>query len=70
MTTKKILAEVFPSKTSIVVFLGYMGLFVNQGLLVTASRMGGDIYPYNPALVVLATEFIKLIMVAFIYLKS
>ena len=47
-----------------------MGLFVNQGLLVTASRMGGDIYPYNPALVVLATEFIKLIMVAFIYLKS
>ena len=70
MSIKQALGEVFPNKTSLMVFLGYMGLFVNQGLLVTASRMGGDIYPYNPALVVLATEITKLIMVTLIYLKS
>ena len=66
----KELKDVFPTKTSLAVFIGYMGLFVNQGLLVTASRLGGDVYPYNPIAVVLVTELVKLFLAFLIYLRT
>ena len=62
------LKEIFPTASSVVIFISYMALFINQGILVTASRMGGKTYPYNPAAVVLLTEVLKFIFssVAFI----
>lgn len=62
--------DVFPTKTSLAVFIGYMGLFVNQGLLVTASRLGGDVYPYNPTAVILVTEIVKFGLASLVYLKK
>lgn len=56
------LREIFPTASSVVIFTSYMALFINQGILVTASRMGEKTYPYNPALVVLLTEVIKFIV--------
>ena len=53
------LKEIFPTAWSVVIFISYMALFINQGIVVTASRMGGNTYPYNPAAVVLLTEILK-----------
>ena len=60
----------FPSGATGVIFMAYMALFVNQGLLVTASRRGSDSYPYNPTLVVLITEIFKLTLVTIIYVSK
>lgn len=64
--------DLFPTKWSLAIFVTYMGLFVSQGLLVTASRMGDHTYPYNPTVVVLLTETLKLSISAsiFIYKNS
>ena len=53
------LKEIFPTPFSVFIFISYMALFINQGIIVTASRMGGTSYPYNPATVVLLTEVLK-----------
>ena len=55
------LKDIFPTASSVLIFISYMALFINQGILVTASRMGGKTYPYNPAAVVLLTEVLKFI---------
>lgn len=62
--------ELFPTKMSFFIFISYMGLFINQGLLVTATKNKDNKFDYNPITVVLMTETLKLIMACGIYLKS
>lgn len=47
-----------------------MALFVNQGLLVTATKNKDNKFDYNPITVVLMTEALKLIIALGIFLKS
>lgn len=47
-----------------------MGLFINQGILVTASKNKSNTYNYNTVTVVLLTECIKLLTAITIYLKE
>jgi len=63
-------ADLFPTKTSFVVFISYMGLFINQGILVTASKSQDNSYSYNTVTVVLLTETLKLFAAAFIFVKD
>ncbi|RZF39318.1 hypothetical protein LSTR_LSTR000839 [Laodelphax striatellus] len=63
--------ELFPTKRSFAVFIAYMALFVNQGLLVTASQNESDnSYNYNTVLVVLITEAVKLVVSVCLYCKN
>ncbi|CAI9720267.1 UDP-galactose transporter senju-like [Octopus vulgaris] len=63
-------AELFPTKCSFVIFLAYMGLFINQGILVTSTKTSSNTYAYNTITVVLFTEFLKLLAAMLIYLKN
>ena len=63
------LKDIFPTAFSIIIFVSYMALFINQGIIVTASRMGGKTYPYNPAAVVLLTEALKFVFSTFTYIQ-
>jgi len=62
--------DLFPTKMSFVVFVSYMALFINQGLLVTATKDKNNSYKYNIITVVLMTEILKLVIASFIYLKD
>ncbi|XP_040575944.1 UDP-galactose transporter senju [Lepeophtheirus salmonis] len=64
------LEKLFPTKWSGVIFIAYMSLFINQGLLITYSRQGGSTYPYNPTIIILVSEIIKLIISLFIQIAS
>ena len=64
------MSKLFPTQSSLLVFLSYMMMFVAQGMLVTASRHGSSSYSYNTITVVLLTEMLKLIMSSVIYLKE
>ena len=64
------LAEIFPTFTSTAIFVAYMVLSINLGLLVTASRHGSNKYPYNTSLVVLLAESIKIIIATATYCKQ
>ncbi|CAH0560170.1 unnamed protein product [Brassicogethes aeneus] len=64
------LNELFPSKLSLFIFIGYILLFVNQGLLVTASQKSDNKYDYNIVTVVLLTEVLKLIASSILYCKD
>ena len=59
--------ELFPSGSSFVIFCAYIILFVSQGLLVTGVQRQ-QIQGFNPIVVVLLTEFIKLSICVGIYL--
>ena len=59
--------DLFPTKWSLCIFLTYMALFTSQGILVTASRLGDNTYPYNTTTVVLFTEITKLIFATLAY---
>ncbi|KAK7487016.1 hypothetical protein BaRGS_00021686 [Batillaria attramentaria] len=63
-------ADMFPTKLSFIVFIAYMGLFINQGILVTASKSKDNSYSYNTVTVVLMTECLKLIAASIVYLKD
>lgn len=63
-------SELFPTKFSVVIFVSYMLLFVNQGILVTASQNSKNDYEYNIATVVLLTEVLKLLLSTILYLKD
>lgn len=54
--------ELFPSRWSVVIFISYMTLFVNQGILVTWSQNEKSSYKYNTVTVVTMTEVLKLIL--------
>lgn len=62
--------ELFPTKLSLVVFILYILLFVNQGILVTASQGSNKEYAYNIVTVVLMTEIFKLIASVVLYCRS
>ncbi|CAF0885978.1 unnamed protein product [Brachionus calyciflorus] len=64
------LKNLFPTKISFFVFIAYMALFINQGLLVTASKNKDNKFNYNPITVVLLTELLKLIFSSVAYLKN
>lgn len=64
------LKNVFPTKLHAVIFVGYMGLFINQGILITATKDKKSGYPYNPTTMVFLTEFLKLIVAGGLYAKE
>ncbi|XP_014486767.1 PREDICTED: CMP-sialic acid transporter 2 [Dinoponera quadriceps] len=61
--------ELFPGRWSPVIFISYMALFVNQGILVTWSQRSGR-YEYNIVAVVLLTEVLKLVISIILYCKD
>lgn len=64
-------SEVFPNNGSVAIFIGYMSLFVGQGILVTWSQEEfGAGYKYNPVIVVLVTEALKLIVSILLYQRE
>lgn len=68
---KIIWSEVFPNNASVAIFIGYMGLFVGQGILVTWSQDEvGEGYKYNPVVVVLLTETLKLVVSVLLYQRE
>ncbi|KAF4514194.1 UNVERIFIED_CONTAM: hypothetical protein B566_EDAN019393, partial [Ephemera danica] len=62
--------ELFPTKWSAIIFVSYMGLFINQGILVTASQSSSSEYNYNTVTVVLLTEVLKLAVSVVLYCKD
>ncbi|UJR14767.1 hypothetical protein I4U23_001757 [Adineta vaga] len=64
------LKDLFPTRWSFIIFISYMGLFINQGLLVTGSKTASHSYNYNTIVVVLLTEFVKLISALTIYRQT
>ncbi|KAJ6646997.1 UDP-galactose transporter senju, partial [Pseudolycoriella hygida] len=67
---KKVCSELFPTNTSILIFIGYMSLFISQGILVTASQESNNGYNYNTVLAVLLTEVLKLIISTCLFLQE
>lgn len=61
--------ELFPGRWSAVIFVSYMALFINQGIIVTWSQINGQ-YEYNIVTVVLLTEIFKLIVSTILYWKD
>ncbi|XP_033225078.1 UDP-galactose transporter senju isoform X5 [Belonocnema kinseyi] len=61
--------ELFPGEWSSTIFILYVALFINQGVLVTLSQHEGK-YQYNTVLVVLMTEVLKLIISTLLYLQE
>lgn len=62
--------DLLPTKLSLFIFVLYILLFVNQGILVTASQSTNNKYSYNTVTVVLFTEVLKLILSSGLFLKS
>lgn len=62
--------ELFPTRLSAVVFVAYIGFFVNQGILVTATKNSQDRYDYNVTTVVMLTELCKLFAATLLYLRD
>uniref|UniRef100_T1GRT0 Uncharacterized protein n=1 Tax=Megaselia scalaris TaxID=36166 RepID=T1GRT0_MEGSC len=62
--------EIFPSKFSVIIFILYMALFVNQGILVTFSQNKSNNYEFSTVAVVLLTEVTKLLVSCVLYCKD
>lgn len=62
--------ELFPTRLSAVVFVAYIGFFVNQGILVTATKNSQDRYDYDVTTVVMLTELCKLLASTLLYLRD
>lgn len=60
----------FPDKLHFALFWAYICLFVNQGVLVTASKESDGSYAYNTTLLVLVTEAVKLGLAMVLYLRE
>jgi len=63
-------AELFPTRLSGCIFVGYIFLFVAQGILVTASKDDNNSYSYNTVTVVLLTEALKLVVSSCLYCRE
>ncbi|KOC66263.1 CMP-sialic acid transporter 4 [Habropoda laboriosa] len=61
--------ELFPGRWSPAIFISYMALFVNQGIIITWSQRDGH-YEYNIVMVVLMTEVLKLFTSVILYCKD
>ncbi|XP_066933113.1 UDP-galactose transporter senju-like [Clytia hemisphaerica] len=64
------LKNLFPTKLHAIIFVGYMALFINQGILVTATKDKNNKYPYNPTTLVLLSECLKMVTAAVLYAKD
>ncbi|XP_070577134.1 UDP-galactose transporter senju-like [Ptychodera flava] len=64
------LANLFPTRLSAAIFVAYIALFVNQGILVTATKDENNKYPYNTTTVVLMTECTKLVTAVVLFVRS
>ncbi|KJE88990.1 UDP-galactose transporter [Capsaspora owczarzaki ATCC 30864] len=64
------LTALFPTTFSVVIFVSYMGLFINQGLLITASKNAQNGYNYNMTTVVLLTELLKMLLAIGLFVRS
>lgn len=62
--------KLFPKKRCAVIFVLYMGLFITQGLTVTATQKPDHKYEYNTATVVLLAEASKLLVSIVIYVSQ
>ncbi|XP_069171710.1 UDP-galactose transporter senju isoform X2 [Procambarus clarkii] len=62
--------KLFPTPWSFVIFVAYMVLFINQGIIVTASQRADSSYSYNTVTVVFLTEATKLLTSLIIFLKD
>lgn len=69
-SNKRFWGELFPTRMSAVVFVAYIGFFVNQGILVTATKNSRDQYDYSVTAVVMLTECSKLFAATLLYLKD
>lgn len=67
---KKQWGALFPTPSSFLIFIIYMALFINQGIMVTASQQADSSYSYNTVTVVLLTEVTKLLTSITVYLKD
>ena len=63
------MAKLFPTPSSLVLFVAYTGMF-GGGMLVTASRNASSSYSYSTVTVVLLTEMMKLVLSSILYLKE
>lgn len=63
-------AELFPTRSSVVIFAAYVGFFTNQGILVRWTQASDNSYPYNTVTVVLLTDFLKLIITSALFCKD
>ena len=61
MKIKIDLNDLFPDAKSFIIFLVYTILFVNHGLLTQATKNESGSYDYNPAVIIVFTEFCKLV---------
>ncbi|KAG8183645.1 hypothetical protein JTE90_005632 [Oedothorax gibbosus] len=64
------ISELFPSKLSAFVFFAYIALFVNQGILVTATKESDSKYSYSTVTVVMLIECVKLIICSSVYIRE
>ncbi|KAL9952448.1 hypothetical protein ACROYT_G039707 [Oculina patagonica] len=64
------LKNLFPTKVHFLIFVGYMALFISQGILVTATKDKDNHYSYNTVTVVLLTEFVKLLVAVGLQLRT
>ncbi|XP_047132565.2 UDP-galactose transporter senju isoform X1 [Hydra vulgaris] len=62
--------NLFPTKLHAVIFVGYMGLFISQGILITATKDNENNYPYNPTTLVLLSEFLKFFVSCGLHIKD
>lgn len=67
---KRFWGDLFPTKLSAAVFVAYIGFFINQGILVTATKDASNKYNYSITAVVMFTECLKLVISSLMYLKD
>lgn len=63
-------AELFPTKSSVVIFAAYVGFFTNQGILVRWTQSADNSYPYDTVVVVLLTDFLKLFITSALFCRD
>lgn len=64
------LNNLFPTKQHALIFVGYMSLFIMQGIFITASKEKSKGYSYNTTTAVLLSEFLKMIAASALFTKE
>ncbi|XP_028968957.1 UDP-galactose transporter senju [Galendromus occidentalis] len=65
----KFFGDIFPTRFSALIFVGYIVFFIAQSILVKASQTNRS-YSYNVTCVVMLTELLKLVLSTVLYLKD
>ncbi|KAG5675593.1 hypothetical protein PVAND_005486 [Polypedilum vanderplanki] len=63
-------SELFPTRKTGYIFIGYMGLFVAHGIFVTASQDKNNAYKYDTVTLILMTEALKLVVSCILYCRE